>query len=208
MKILVLGNCHVASLKMARDRGYEGSNDYHFVVRNQGTGGIEGLSISDEGRFVHDDLTHFVSWTEEGVEAFDGFVFVGHVLGGMDEEEAIYSSAVSALRMADMLESRAHLRLAEEISRDLGKPCLLLSRPLTEIAHNMTFGDHRARVAWLNGLFDRPTMRFLANPEETVDPETQMTRIDLLTEQMRHGNERFGASVMDMIDRALEEMAG
>ncbi len=201
MKILVLGNSHVASLRMAYGNQYQGKNHYEFTARGQGKGGLEGVIIQN-GKLFHVAQEGFDAWCSDPLSTFDAFVFTGN--GTPAQPHQAYSSALVRAWKKDLFTEHQSLRLSSELVRQFNKKCIILPRPFPMAGRTEAEASaaHEAYVQWLNRWIGDGITYARLPKETTLDGKTQ-TKPEFLMEDEVHPNEFFGAIWLRNIDKSL-----
>ncbi|WP_221793519.1 hypothetical protein [Oceanobacter mangrovi] len=209
MKILVLGNSHVAALRSAYGIKYSGNNEYYFIARPQGFGGLNGLKYQVESdRLLREDITGFVSWEDRPLSEYDAFVFVGYRVPYLDDGRTFYSSAILKARYSDVITERIHLKLAVLISESINKKVYIISHPFqdSEYRPGSTYDSHQKRIDILNDLIIGSKIDFLPIPELVVETGHAKMKSIYLKDDGAHGNEEYGAVILSEIDMKLADI--
>jgi len=203
VKVLVLGNSHVACLRMANQNRYQGNTHYEFIARGQGRGGLNGVEIRD-GKLFHARPKQFNGWYADELSTFDAFVFTGSATP--QQPNQAYSSALLRTWKTDLLTQHDALRLSSELVRQLNKPCIILPRPFPKAGQTeaMSYSSHKADTQWANDWIGEG-ISYASLPEETVVDRKAQTDPKYLLEDGSHGNELFGATCLNEVDKILKD---
>ena len=160
MKICVMGNSHVGSLKRGWDEIKADYGGHHVTFFAHRSDGLEGLIVQD-GKLIptNEKLATALEFTSGGrkdidPEEYDVFVIYGAGLNiGFKKDDVFYSRAVVECSLNDLVSNTLSFTLLKRLRRLTGKPAFLGHLPLVPagtISAETTPSDYLARVDLIN----------------------------------------------------------
>jgi hypothetical protein len=204
MKVLVIGNSHVAAIKKAYSNIEGFGISCSFIARPAGGLGINTLYLRD-GNILNSDKDGkgFSAWTNESVDSFNAFMFVGRVLPRMPPNR--YSKALIEAWKEDLIKDRTDFNLGSKIAKRTQEKVIYMDKPFfSDYETSNSYSDHVKNIRLLNRLMNNPLLKFLPNPEPAIADNLQKTKSEYALSDGRHMNKDYGLLVLNELQKELE----